>query len=491
MTDSIAPPSILIVDDSPRNLSLLGGMLTQRGYCVRPFLSGPAALEAASEDPPDMVLLDINMPDMDGYEVCARMKGTEELKDIPVIFISALNDAMDKVRAFKAGAVDYISKPFQLREVEARVMTHLELRRQQRELEASNEKLRGLEALRDALLHMIVHNIRGPLTTISLSAEMLAKLADHGFSEQASLLVRRTRDSSWQLMEMVESMLDLSRLEAGEASSGFREVDVVELARSVVDRVAILAGERTILLESRESAVRVVANPRLLARVLKELLDRAIAATPVQGTIRVVIAASRGVARVEVRDEGTRQGCDGALESSQGGSGDNSAPPTFFDRAIEAHGGTMGVHVAPDGGGCVSWFIVPTRCSPHQATKPWEVLVIDQDSAARRDLERHLTRAGFTAVTADTGTSGCAYAQAHLPDAVLLEVNLPDMDGGEVAFRLESDPRTRSIPVILVTDLVQEGDMDDSQMVGRWNCIAKPVRPERLSALLWRLLQHN
>ena len=134
-------PNVIIVDDTPANLQLLTGMLKERGYKVRPVPSGKLALQAAKNDPPDLILLDIMMPEMDGYEVCERLKADDKLKEISVIFISALNETMDKVRAFSVGGVDYVTKPFQFEEVNARVSTHLELQRQRRKLKENYEQL--------------------------------------------------------------------------------------------------------------------------------------------------------------------------------------------------------------------------------------------------------------------------------------------------------------------------------------------------------------
>jgi phosphoserine phosphatase RsbU/P len=133
--------NILVVDDTPANLLLLAGMLKARGYKVRPVPNGKLALQAAQRDPPDLILLDINMPQMNGYEVCERLKTDDKLQGIPVIFISALTEQIDKVRAFAVGGVDYVTKPFQMEELHARVETHLKLRRLQVELEDANTKL--------------------------------------------------------------------------------------------------------------------------------------------------------------------------------------------------------------------------------------------------------------------------------------------------------------------------------------------------------------
>jgi len=136
----MAKSDIMIVDDNPANLRLLEDMLLQRGYEVRSFPLGRLALAAAAKTPPDLILLDINMPEMNGYQVCERLKSDQALSDIPVIFLSALRETEDKVQAFRSGGVDYVSKPFQFEEVQARVQTHVKLRHAQQSERALLEK---------------------------------------------------------------------------------------------------------------------------------------------------------------------------------------------------------------------------------------------------------------------------------------------------------------------------------------------------------------
>ncbi|HKI48451.1 MAG TPA: response regulator [Desulfobacteria bacterium] len=136
--------NILVVDDIKENLRILADALGGEGYKVRPALSGRIALEAARKEVPDLILLDILMPGMDGYEVCETLKADQALKDVPVIFISALNEVGDKMKGFSAGGVDYISKPFQTEEVLARVKTHLTLRNLQKDVEGKNTQLQEL-----------------------------------------------------------------------------------------------------------------------------------------------------------------------------------------------------------------------------------------------------------------------------------------------------------------------------------------------------------
>ncbi|MGH8002224.1 MAG: response regulator, partial [Brasilonema sp.] len=133
--------NILVVDDTPDNLRLLSAMLTQLGYEVRRVINGQTALKTAQAAPPDLILLDIMMPDMNGYEVCQRLKASPLTRDIPVIFISALDEVLDKVKAFAVGGVDYITKPFSEEEVFARVENNLTIRRLQKQLTEQNARL--------------------------------------------------------------------------------------------------------------------------------------------------------------------------------------------------------------------------------------------------------------------------------------------------------------------------------------------------------------
>ncbi len=182
--------NILVVDDTPANLRLLVDILSEHGYKVRPVPNGKLALSAACGLPPDLILLDIMMPEMDGYEVCAQLKADEVTRDIPVIFISAINDVLDKVKAFGVGGVDYITKPFQVEEVLVRVKTHLEMSFLQKSLTTKNEELSTtlqqlkttqsqlIQSEKMALLGQLIagigHEINNPLGAIRASIENIS-----------------------------------------------------------------------------------------------------------------------------------------------------------------------------------------------------------------------------------------------------------------------------------------------------------------------------
>lgn len=175
-------PNILIVDDNPHNLEALAAILKGDGYKVRAALSGELALRAAQSQAPELVLLDVRMPGMDGYETCRRLKADPQLQDIPVIFISALTEVQEKLDAFRCGAVDYITKPFQAEEVLARVRTQMELAEARLTLAETNTQLVALMAQLSqseknkslgALARGVSHELNTPISNAMLSASSI------------------------------------------------------------------------------------------------------------------------------------------------------------------------------------------------------------------------------------------------------------------------------------------------------------------------------
>ncbi|MEO7735880.1 MAG: response regulator, partial [Kofleriaceae bacterium] len=275
--------NILAVDDMPANLTLLCEILKQRGYRVRPAPSGELALEAARAEPPDLVLLDIDMPELNGFEVIAQLKADAGLRDIPVIFLTAHTDVANKVKAFALGGVDYVTKPFQAEEIHARVATHLALRRQQRELQERYDQLAALEKMRDELVHMIVHDLRSPLSGVCVLLDlMIEDLA--AVAPQAQDDVAACRASAQRMIEMVTAILDVSKLEAAAMTLALAPCDLVAVTRDVISEMRALSTERRVVLEPG-APVHVIADAGLLGRVVQNLLANALRFTPRGGTV--------------------------------------------------------------------------------------------------------------------------------------------------------------------------------------------------------------
>ena len=194
MTGGTPKADILIVDDTPANLTVLSAILTKQGYRVRPAINGDLALKAAQKAAPDLILLDVQMPGMDGYEVCRRLKAEPSLAHIPIVFISALDDAADKVAAFQAGGVDYVSKPFQIAEVLARVENHLTLCQQRAELLAVRQALAGIRAASDDMAADAERLATAPGD--GERAELAARIADRAGAVRRALDDIRTAEQA-------------------------------------------------------------------------------------------------------------------------------------------------------------------------------------------------------------------------------------------------------------------------------------------------------
>ncbi len=239
---------IMVVDDTPENLRLLSQMLMEQGYTVRPILSGVAALCAIERIQPDLILLDIKMPEMNGFEVCERLKADPRTCDIPVIFISALDAIEDKVRAFRAGGVDYITKPFNFEEVLARIETHLALRALHQQLAKKNLKLeQQAEALvrsnaeLEQFAHVISHDLREPLRMVSSYLQLLERGYAAQLDEQARDFIGYAVDGAQRMQAMIKSLLSYARVDTRGGALRPTDCEAV-LAHTLMD-LKIVIGE--------------------------------------------------------------------------------------------------------------------------------------------------------------------------------------------------------------------------------------------------------
>ncbi|HEY9862594.1 MAG TPA: response regulator [Candidatus Obscuribacterales bacterium] len=228
---------ILIVDDTPDNLRLLSKTLSEQGYEVQCAINGNLALMAVKHEPPDLILLDIKMPEMDGYEVCKRLKNQAETAEIPVIFLSALDDVFDKVKAFNVGGADYITKPFQVEEVFARIENQLTIRHLQRQLQTKNIKLEHLnqELQRsnrelEEFAYIVSHDLQQPLQTITGFAELLLALkSEINLEQEAEEYVTPILEEGIRMQELIQNLLEYSRV--GTKKHHFEITDCQEILR--------------------------------------------------------------------------------------------------------------------------------------------------------------------------------------------------------------------------------------------------------------------
>lgn len=373
-SEKLAPGDILVVDDRIENLELLKEMLMEDGHHVRPVTSGKMALSAIKERLPDLVLLDVGMPKMSGFEVCRTLKQEEKYAELPIIFITALQDAEDKLLAFQIGGSDYITKPFNLEEVKARVRTHLrihrlreKLRAQNRELEASHERLLKLEQLRDNLTHMIIHDLRSPLSAMVGSLRLMQEDAasQDGRVETADLA--RAQSNAARLIRMVNDLLDIGRLEAEQLDLELGEVSWAELLRAVLYLLGAEKAERVKV--SVDPTTTIEGDGKLLERVLLNLLDNAFKYSPEKSPVEVSARLDKGEWVLVVSDQGIGIPDEfktkvfdkfGQVDARRARLPSTGLGLTFCSLAIRAHGGSI---VAEDrtGGGTQMVVRLPER----------------------------------------------------------------------------------------------------------------------------------
>jgi two-component system, sensor histidine kinase and response regulator len=360
--------TVMVVEDIAESLRLLEAMLTKQGYRVLPFLRGDQALEAAQKEAPDLVLLDIGMPDMDGFEVCRRLKANDDLKDVAVIFITAKVETVDKVRAFEVGGVDYVTKPFHFEEVRACVETHLKLRDQRLELQDQFGKLQELEQLRDSLVHMVVHDMRSSLTGIIGYLDIFEEHFGDRLTEEEMGWIRQTKITGSRLTAMANELLDVSRLEAGEMPVSATECDVAALAREVVDSHAEHIRSMAIQASAPDCSLTALCDAGLIRRVITNLVGNALDYSPQGGALLVQVSGESDDVRVTVSDDGPGIPAEqqvrifdkfGQAEGKRrGGKHSTGLGLAFCKLAVDAHSGTLGVDSVV-GKGSTFWFVIP------------------------------------------------------------------------------------------------------------------------------------
>jgi two-component system sensor histidine kinase/response regulator len=295
--------SILIVDDNKENIRVLGLALKEKNYNLIIAYNGKNALEILDITPIDLVLLDVMMPEMDGFEVCNCMKENPKTRDIPVIFITALTELDNIVRGFEVGGVDYITKPFKSNEMFARVQSQLEIRNQRLKLEEQTLELKETIETRDKLYSLIAHDLRSPLANIK---SILYALSNRDIdSENFIDLVAALQKTTNETFDLLENLLLWSRNKLSKLSP---QKSAFSLNQAISDAVEILrnaAIQKNISLEtSQGEPVEIFADKNMISAVIRNLGTNAIKFTPEGGKIRIESNVRGSKAFINVTDNG-------------------------------------------------------------------------------------------------------------------------------------------------------------------------------------------
>jgi len=503
MNSNLAPGSkghILIVDDKPDNVQLLSETLSAQGYKVRGVLSGAMALRVV-RSVPDLILLDIMMPEMDGYEVCEALKASETTRDIPVIFLSALDDVAGKVKAFAVGGVDYITKPFQIEEVLVRVENHLTLRQLQKQLTEQNAQLQ--QEVRDRLLAeaklqqakevaetanrakseflaKMSHELRTPLNAILGFTQILNHDMCLDWKQRENLdIISRSGE---HLLKLIDNILDLSKIEAGKILLSETNFNLDNLLNTLEEMLRLKATDKGLeLCFERASDIPkyVKADGGKLRQVLINLLNNAIKFTD-EGQVTLRVQNSEfGISpqlpnsltphslKFEVEDTGPGITSD-ELETLFEAFVQNPRQSGFQEgtglglpisqQFVRLMGGELIVR-SQVGEGTNFEFEIPIQLSetwearsPNRhaiALEPgqpdYRILVVEDRVESRQLLLKLLQPLGFEVQTANNGVEAIALWESWKPHFIWMDVRMPKMDGYEATQQIRVREQARSL----------------------------------------------
>jgi two-component system, sensor histidine kinase and response regulator len=258
---------ILVVDDTPSNVIILIDLLQDEGYIIHEARDGQAAVELVPTVAPDLILMDINMPRLNGFEACRRLKSNSATQDIPVVFISAWGELDDKINGFKAGGVDYITRPFQVEEVIARVRTHITIAKQ-------HQQIMALNRLKDQLVRTVSHDLKNPLTGVRGYVDMLIEDETSADRQRMLTLIRRSADRMYRL---ISNLLDLTRIQDG-LQLERRSVLVSQLIQDALNDFEVQAQSRQIhmTMDLPNGDLSVSVDPLRMGQVIANLLSNAV-----------------------------------------------------------------------------------------------------------------------------------------------------------------------------------------------------------------------
>lgn len=360
---------ILVVDDIPENIKIITHMLKNMGFSIFIAQSGHEALEKLAAVPVDLVLLDISMPGMDGYEVCERIKAEPSTSDIPVIFVTARDDPEDVVHGFEMGAVDYLTRPVNSAELQARVATHLELKASRDIIEQQNRELRELNASKDKFLSILAHDLKNPIAGVITTSQLVVKMYEALEDKERLSYVEEIHSSSERILHILEDLLQWSRSQSGRIEYNPEQIQLHRVTYEAIAAHEQAAEEKNITVHNTiDDSITALGDRNMIAAVIRNLLSNAVKFTHSGGEI--TLSAEERATHVNYRVADTGVGIppehmdrlfkiDGALSTP----GTNNEKGTglgliLCKEFIEKNKGAITVESTP-GKGTVFTFTLP------------------------------------------------------------------------------------------------------------------------------------
>ncbi len=353
---------VLIVEDDRMNARILSSILRPEGFTVAEASSGEAALAACPAFQPDVILLDVIMAGIDGFETCRTLKATPATATVPVIFITAKNQPADIVKGLEAGGVDYVLKPFQPREVIARIRTHLHLRALLEHQAHLIADLSRANAAKNHFLSIAAHDLRNPLTSIRGLAEFMLEGASGELSEDQRAMLRSVHGTTHNMLDLLNELLDISIIESGEMRLDLTPTNIADIVHDAVFLNGLTAARKQMKIACRpfKPSRPLQIDARKIRQVIDNLLSNAIKFSPPGTTITVLFSEDGPNQTISVRDQGPGIP-DGEMNMLFTSFGKTSVKPTAGEKStglglaicrkiVEAHRGTVTASNLAEGG---------------------------------------------------------------------------------------------------------------------------------------------
>lgn len=306
MEINLSEYKILIVDDVMSNVLLLKVLLTNEKFAIATASNGRQALEQVEKENPDLVLLDVMMPDMSGFEVAQHLKSNPNTADIPIIFLTALNSTADIVKGFQVGANDFISKPFNKEELIIRVTHQISLVAAKRLILSKTEELQRTIAGRDKLYSVIAHDLRSPMGSIKMVLNMLIlNLPSEKIGAEMYELLTMANQTTEDVFSLLDNLLKWTKSQIGKLNVVYQDVDLVEVTDGVIEIFSMVASLKKIRIhEMKPEKMMVNADIDMLKTVVRNLLSNAIKFSKENSEVLVKMEEVDGMAVVSVQDYG-------------------------------------------------------------------------------------------------------------------------------------------------------------------------------------------
>ena len=298
---------ILIVDDVVSNVLLLKILLTNEKFQVCTANNGRTCIEMAKKEHPDLILLDVMMPDINGFDTAVVLKKDEETKDIPIIFLTALNTPQDLVHGFQVGASDFLTKPFNKEELVMRVTQQISLVAAKRIIEKQNAELKATLSNRDKMYSVIAHDLRSPMASIRMVLNLVVQSASaETVGPELYMLLDQANRESEEVHDLLDNLLKWTKSQTGRLNVVLQDLDLNDIVPGVVEIFDVIAQTKHITLELKktDAPLKVTADNDMLKTVLRNFMSNAVKFSPENSTIQIIMANEGDFARVSVKDQG-------------------------------------------------------------------------------------------------------------------------------------------------------------------------------------------